>query len=414
MRRSGLTVRFADSVAQSGSECGGEAAGSVGQSLSYVGRDGRAVGLGAVSAPVSEPVVARALAVWTSVMRTRRVVAAGTDSWCGGARRTLTAEDAALASAAGPLALLGGAALEPALERDGRTGRVLLTAVDVEAVPDGARVVIGPEGVPPATRAGLAARGVRPVDTGCPLIAAAQDEVRRFAATGETVIVVGRPGDAVAAGLVRQAPGAVRVVENEEDARRVRLADDARVAVGLQPGLPVEETERVAEAVRARFGHVLPQDPATYCHAAGDRIRALRGLAAACQVVLVVGPVRAARAAVAVLERAGTEAYVVGTAGDVRPQWLSGAGAVGVTAVSGVSPVAVSGLLEALSGLGPCAMRRQETSTTTMPAATGKYLTRVQAPEDSVCRAWSRRSITTPAPPPRSLPMALERCRGAS
>ncbi|MEV0266358.1 hypothetical protein AB0I49_34125 [Streptomyces sp. NPDC050617] len=365
-------MRFADSVTRSGSECGGEAAGSVGQLLSYVGRDGRAVGLGAVSAPVSEPAVARALAVWTRVMRTRRVVVAGTDPWCGGARRTLTAVDAALASGAGPLALLGGAVLEPALERDGRTGRVLVTAMDVEAVPDGATVIIGPEGAPPAIRAGLASRGVRPVDTGCPLIAAAQDEVRRFAAMGETVIVVGRPGDAVAAGLVRQAPGAVRVVESEEGARRVRVADDARVAVVLQPGLPVEETERVAEAVRARFGHVLPQDPATYCHAAGDRIRTLRGLAAACQVVLVVGPVRAARPAVAVLERAGTGAYAAGAAGDVRPQWLSGAGAVGVTAVSGVSPAAVSGVLEALSGLGPCAVTRQETFTTAMPAAAGE------------------------------------------
>ncbi|TDT98390.1 4-hydroxy-3-methylbut-2-enyl diphosphate reductase [Streptomyces sp. 846.5] len=318
------------------------------QVLSYLGRDGRPVGLAAVSRPgVAAAVVAGALDQWATVIRTRRLVAGGVEPLCAGAQRA-RAMVAKLAMSGRPTVLL-----PPNPD----------PLAQLESAPDDTVVVIGPAGVAPALRERIAAGGRTVVDAGCPLALAAQAEVRRFARQGETVVLVGRSGHGAVPGLVGQADGQVRLVEDLVQAQQVEVADPARVAVVLQPGLPVGEAELVAEAVRSRFGHVLPQHPSTYCHAADDRLRALTQLADACAVVLVAGPEPSAREVVRTIEQAGAEAYAVNGPGDVRPGWLGRRASVGVTASAGADPGLVEELLRALSGLGPCAVEVQGAAT---------------------------------------------------
>ena len=348
--RSGLAVRYQDLAAPLNADHdpqpGGADETAVLQVLSYLGRDGRPVGLAAVSRPgVGAAVVAGALDQWAAVIRTRRLVAGGVEPLCAGAQRARAMVDG-LAKSGRPTVVLAPVAAAPLPD----------PLAELESAPNDAVVVIGPAGVAPALRERIVAGGRALVDAACPLALAAQAEVRRFARQGETVVLVGRRGHGAVPGLMGQADGQVRLVEDLVQAQQVEVADPARVAVVLQPGLPVGEAELVAEAVRNRFGHVLPQHPSTYCHAADDRLRALTQLADACAVVLVAGPEPSAREVVRTIEQAGADAYAVSGPGDVRPGWLDRRASVGVTASAGADPGLVEELLRALSGLGPCAV----------------------------------------------------------
>ncbi|MDQ3432484.1 MAG: hypothetical protein M3467_09750, partial [Actinomycetota bacterium] len=188
-------------------------------------------------------------------------------------------------------------------------------------------------------------------------------EVRRFAERGMTVIVVGRAGHAVVPGLLGQSAGSVRLVESVRDVAEIRVPEGCEVAVVLQPGVPVEKLEPIAEAVRARFGHVVPQHPSSYCYAAGDREASLAALAASCGVVLVAAPAGDGAPTLRVITGAGGVAYRVSAPGDILPSWVAGVACIGVTAAPGAAPGLVPGILRALSGLGPSVTVRQEVVT---------------------------------------------------
>lgn len=323
--------------------------------MSYLDRDERAVGMAGALAAGSDPGLLRqALEAWRSVIRTRRLVVADIGPLCMGALRARSALRTALAEeAAGPVFVLEGSMTGPAEEP-----RAVATA---DRVPPGAVVVVGAAGAPLAEHAVLAAGGARVVDATCPLVAAAQSEVRRFADQGETVVLVGRPGHAVIPGLVGQAPEAVRVVQDPAGVPTVRVADPGRVAVVLAPGIEVRRTQPLAEAVRTRFGHVLPQHPATYCHEADDRAHALARLAVSCDIVLVAG--RDTAATVAALDAAGAPGYPVESVADLRPHWFARIATIGLVEAPGAAPGLTAALLRALQSLGPFAVERQQTAT---------------------------------------------------
>ncbi|WP_424211167.1 hypothetical protein ACN20G_03160 [Streptomyces sp. BI20] len=368
--------------------------------VSYRARDGRTGGLGAVTRAggTEEYLLIRELAAWSSVMRTRRLVAAADEPLCQGLRRALVALDRLTVPGGRPAHGLGWPADLPP-EYD-------LRRVDhADLVPDGGLLVLGPAGLAGGHRAAAdrarAERRVTVVDTICPLVTRVGEEVRRFAAEGEEVVLVGDPGHAVTPGLLdRAGPGRAHTVTTVADAAELSVADPERIAVVWQPGRAVERAEPVAEALRARFGHVLPQHPASLCHAAGDRERAVRALIDSCDVVLAVGADRVLTELVA----AGAETVRLVTGpGDVRWTWLAGAASVGVTAGPAAPRVAVEAVLRALGGLGPCDLTRQHTES----RAPSPFPTRREPAFLPAARTPARTAVPAPIRTP------VQRSRGA-
>lgn len=368
LRHRGLTVPPAVTVVAS------EAESWVGELhlVSYLDRDGGAVGLGAAVACGDVELgraVDDALTAWTAALRTRRVITAATRPWCAGAVQALAAADRSLDRATGPVYLYGRLTDNPAVLVRLRE-RGLIEVTDVDAVPDGATVLFAQHGVALAVSAEAAARGLAVIDATCPLAAAAHAEVRRFADRGEAVVLVGRERDAAVPGLIGQAPEAVVPVGSVREAAAVRVPDPARVAFVVQPGVPREQIAPIVAELRARFGHPVPQHPATLCDAADDRNAAVRAMAESCDTVLVAcGDEDPETAHLrARIRAAGAAAYPVARLADLRPEWIAHSMVTGLTATTRADPDLPGRLAEALAGLGPCVVVEQQVAT--RPAAT--------------------------------------------
>ncbi|WP_405015766.1 hypothetical protein OHV05_00680 [Kitasatospora sp. NBC_00070] len=338
------------------------AGGTVMSALSFRLGDGRVLGLAAAGAGAGEEAARAAVEEWATVLRTRRMMVAGADPLCPGERAEAETIRRLAAAGRSRLFVLG----TPAWGRLHGAGRPEVQVVrDLAAVPDGATVVIAAAGVAAAARSEAVGRGLEVVDATCPLVGAAHREVRRMAGQGETVLVVGHAKGPAAGPMLGQAPQVTALVEVAAQADGVPVADPGKVGVVIQPGLPLEEAERLAERIRARFGHVIPQDPATYCHAVSDRRAALRSLAERCDLLLAVGPsgdpdvartlavARAGRAVVRHVERAS----------DIEPHWLEGVAVLGLAPSSGAHPGTAAGLLSVLEGLGPSSTDVHEVTT---------------------------------------------------
>ena len=119
--------------------------------------------------------------------------------------------------------------------------------------PPGSLLVLSAHGVAPAVHGRAAERHLRTIDAVCPLVTRVHAAVRRYAADGYTVLLVGHSGHEEVVGTLGEAPETTIVVETADDARRVRVADPQRVAYATQTTLSVDETADIVAVLRRRF-----------------------------------------------------------------------------------------------------------------------------------------------------------------
>lgn len=165
------------------------------------------------------------------------------------------------------------------------------------------------------------------------------------------------PGDGAGDGPGRLvAFDAGRPVERQL-ARLRAVADPDRVSFAVRPCTPVDDVVPVVAALREAFPRLRGQHPDQWCYRSADRRDAVRALAAASDVVLLLG-----RPDPDLLAGPPGPAAVrpVAAVRDVRRAWLAGSATVGVAAGPETPAGLLAGVTEALSGLGPYSVVRQE------------------------------------------------------
>jgi 4-hydroxy-3-methylbut-2-enyl diphosphate reductase len=295
------------------------------------------------------PVVAQ----WAAAVGERDVVLASPRSFCAGVERAIDIVVRAIERYGAPVyvrrQVVHNAHVVAELEE---LGAVFVH--ELEEVPRGARVVLAAHGVAPSVRVQATERSLSVVDATCPLVAKVHQEVRRYAAHDQTILLIGHADHEEVVGTVGEAPGRVRVVADEAEASSVMVEDPERVAYVMQTTLAVDDGERVAAVLRSRFPSLAAPRQDDICYATSNRQLALREIATDCDLVLVVGSVNSSNSQrlVEVAQRAGSAAYLVDDAGDVDLAWLTGVRRIGVTAGASAPPRLVDELVGALAGMG--------------------------------------------------------------
>ena len=243
---------------------------------------------------------------------------------------------------------------------------------ELAEVPPGSTVVFSAHGVSPAVRTEAERRELAVIDATCPLVTKVHAEARRFATRGDTVLLIGHAGHEEVEGTLGEAPEHTILVADVAQARVVTVPDPTRVSYLTQTTLAVDETEEIVAVLRSRFPRL--RGPATddICYATTNRQHALSSVAADADLVLVIGSTNSSNSVrlVELARRAGTPAYLIDDAGDIRPEWLAGVRTVGVTAGASAPPGLVD---EVVAALGPVTVLERETATEsirfTLPAA---------------------------------------------
>jgi 4-hydroxy-3-methylbut-2-en-1-yl diphosphate reductase len=206
--------------------------------------------------------------------------------------------------------------------------------VDQETeVPEGSTVVFSAHGVAPSVHANAAARDLRTIDATCPLVTKVHVEAKRFAAEGYTIVLVGHEGHEEVEGTMGEAPDHIVLIETEEDVDRLEVADPERVAYVSQTTLSVDETRAIIVRLRERFPAIVGPRTDDICYATTNRQAAVKQLAQACDLVLVIGSQNSSNSnrLVDVTRELGTDAHLIDHEGQVQESWLAGKRVVGIT-----------------------------------------------------------------------------------
>ncbi len=209
-------------------------------------------------------------------------------------------------------------------------------AVFVESegeVPEGATVVFSAHGVAPSVHATASQRRLQTIDATCPLVTKVHVEAKKFAAEGYTIVLIGHAGHEEVEGTMGEAPESIVLIENEEDVDRLEVDDPNKVAYISQTTLSVDETTAIIARLRERFPRIIGPRTDDICYATTNRQAAVKQLAQACDLVLVIGSRNSSNSnrLVEVAREHGAASHLIDNEGQVRDEWLAGTRVVGIT-----------------------------------------------------------------------------------
>ena len=207
-----------------------------------------------------------------------------------------------------------------------------------EDVPPGALLVLSAHGVAPAVHERAATRRLRTIDAACPLVTRVHASVKKYAAAGYTVVVVGHAGHDEIEGTLGHAPEATVLVETVADAEAVLVPDPSRVAYATQTTLSVDETAEIVAVLRRRFPAIEGPDEGDICYATTNRQQAVKELVREVDLLLVIGSQNSSNSnrLVETARSAGVEAHLIEDESAIDARWLVGVETVGLTSGASV------------------------------------------------------------------------------
>jgi 4-hydroxy-3-methylbut-2-en-1-yl diphosphate reductase len=204
----------------------------------------------------------------------------------------------------------------------------------IDDVPTGAKLVFSAHGVSPEVWQKAKEKQVEIViDATCPLVEKVHREVRKFAAQGYWIVLVGHEKHDEIVGTSGEAPERIRIVADVEDARAVDIPEPDKVVVLTQTTLSVDDTREIITALKERFPRMITPPKEDICYATQNRQDALKQLAGEVDLVLVIGSRNSENSnqLCKVARTHGTTAYLIDDRHAIDPSWLAGVERIGIT-----------------------------------------------------------------------------------
>ncbi|WP_284893554.1 4-hydroxy-3-methylbut-2-enyl diphosphate reductase [Cobetia amphilecti] len=237
---------------------------------------------------------------------------------------------------------------------------------ELHEVPDDVIVIFSAHGVSRAVQEEAERRNLKVFDATCPLVTKVHMEVLRYARKGQDCVLIGHEGHPEVEGTMGRYDtskgGTIHLVEDESDVARLEVKDPDQLAFVTQTTLSMDDTARVIDALRERFPAIQGPRKDDICYATQNRQDAVRMLAEACDVVLVVGSPNSSNSnrLRELAERMQTPAWLIDDAQQIEASWLEGIGSIGITAGASAPEVLVQGVIDRLMALGASAPEELE------------------------------------------------------
>ncbi len=162
---------------------------------------------------------------------------------------------------------------------------------ELDEIPDGdAPVIFSAHGVPKSVPANAEARSMFYIDATCPLVSKVHKEAQLHRKRGRHIVLIGHQGHPEVIGTMGQLePGAVTLIETEDDARALVPPDGQPLAYITQTTLSVDDTRAIIDILEARFPDIAGPHKEDICYATTNRQEAVKAAAPRADATIVVG-----------------------------------------------------------------------------------------------------------------------------
>jgi len=229
---------------------------------------------------------------------------------------------------------------------------------ELDEVPDDTIVIFSAHGVSRAVQNEAKRRKLKVFDATCPLVTKVHMEVIKFSREGRECILIGHAGHPEVEGTMGQFDtsrgGVMKLVEDEDDAWTVDIADPKTASFVTQTTLSMDDTARIIDILRQRFPDIQGPRKDDICYATQNRQDAVKRLAFDNDLVLVVGSPNSSYSnrLKELAERLGAQSYLIDGPEQIDPRWVDEASAIAVTAGASAPENVVQAVCDRLRELG--------------------------------------------------------------
>ncbi len=237
---------------------------------------------------------------------------------------------------------------------DGLRAKGAIFIEDLKDVPEGARLIYSAHGVSPAVREEAKQRGLIEIDATCGLVTRVHSAVKRFAAQGYQIILIGHRNHVEIIGTAGEAPDVTTIVESPEDVSELAFQPDEKLFYITQTTLSLDDVREITEALIAKYPQIETLPSSSICYATTNRQMALREITSSVDLVLVVGDPQSSNSnrLREVASKRGIASYLINNATEIDESWMEGVKVIGLTAGASTPESIVQACIEKLIRLG--------------------------------------------------------------
>lgn len=218
-------------------------------------------------------------------------------------------------------------------------------------IPDTSLTIFSAHGVSQAIKTEAARKQLRVIDATCPLVAKVHTQAQRYVQRGFALIMIGHAGHEEVEGTIGSVNAHVHLVSHTTDVATLPLSNHQPVAYVTQTTLSLDDTRDIIQALKQRYPLIQGPDVQDICYATQNRQTAVRAMAQAVDLVLVVGARNSSNSnrLREVAAHQQVPAYLVQDQRDIEPAWLKGIRRIGISSGASTPEVLVQQVIAALN-----------------------------------------------------------------
>ncbi len=290
-------------------------------------------------------------------MTDTEVLLANPRGFCAGVDRAIEIVERALAMQGAPIYVRHEIVHNKYVVEDLRAKGAIFIE-DLADVPKGATLIFSAHGVSKAIRREADERGFTVFDATCPLVKKVHVEVAKKHAEGYDIVMIGHDGHPEVEGTLGQSDTGMYLVETVDDVAKLDI-ESAKLTYVSQTTLSVDDCQKVIDALKIKFPHIVGPKQDDICYATQNRQDAVKFMAPQVEAVIVVGS-RTSSNTNRLRELAqllGCDTYQVDSADELQEAWVVGKKRIGVTSGASAPDVLVRDVIAKLKSLGAASVR---------------------------------------------------------
>lgn len=225
---------------------------------------------------------------------------------------------------------------------------------NLDDVPVGARLIYSAHGVSPSVREHAKQRQLIEIDATCGLVTRVHSAVKRFAAQGHQIILIGHRNHVEIIGTAGEAPDVTTIVESVEDVKSLRFNQTDKLFYITQTTLSLDDVKEITEALMVKYPHIETLPSSSICYATTNRQMALREITDQTDLVLVVGDPQSSNSnrLREMAARQNIPSYLINDESEIQSFWMEGVHTIGLTAGASTPESIVQRCIQRLIELG--------------------------------------------------------------
>ena len=209
---------------------------------------------------------------------------------------------------------------------------------EINEIPDDSLVIFSAHGVSSEVEEATKSRNLNYFDATCPLVTKVHMEVKKHANDNRDIILIGHEGHPEVEGTmgrhVNSENSTIYLVQDEEDARSIKIKNKTNLSLVTQTTLSVDETISIIDILKRRFPNINVPKKDDICYATQNRQDAVKQLALESDYIIVVGSKNSSNSnrLKELAEKCGCKSVLIDEFSDLSLEELSSYSNISITA----------------------------------------------------------------------------------